>query len=459
MYHWKTALLLPLALMLGGCVTYPTYSYRDDVPVREVRYVGDDTYYSPSYGGSGDYYAGGYRYGSTGYRYYAPDFISYSAYYSLFWPINRWYHDPYWHPGFHYGVTYFPRNYFSVSFHSGWRGHASSRWGYGGGYSVAYGYSHWYSPYRNSWADSYYDWDRYNYRYRDSRRGHGYQTPAYSQPRFGHARNQAERLAWQDRERSAPRGDGISTGMGVRAPTVYGNARAPSRGADYGGRGEPRSIQAYQDDLPGARQASARQTWSEPNTYRQGAAVERSAADDGTRRGLGGRGADAEGVPLMRGPLIENDRPGRGSAARVYQEAPVYRERTLSNERPANTTREFRDAPARESMRVREYSSEPRIQRAQSPRAFAPEQRFEPAAPRTEVRSERGGRASEFGARTFSAPEPAPRIERSRDEGERSAPVESRREGFSPRASQSDGGDDRGGGRRESRARDALPFD
>lgn len=455
MYRWKTALLLPLALTLGGCVTYPTYTYRDDVPGREVRYVGESTYYSPSYEGYGDYYSGGYRYGSTGYRYYAPDYISYSAYYSLFWPVNHWYHDPYWYPGFYYGVTYFPRNYFSVSFHSGWRGHSVPRWGYGGAYSIAFGYSHWYSPYRYSWADSYYDWDRYRYQYRDNRRGHGHYAPAHSAPRFGHARNQAERLAWQERERSIPRGDGIATGMGMRAPTVYGNARTPSRGADYGARGEPRSMQSYSPERPHVRQAAARQAWSEPERYRSDAAIEHGDGSDGLRRGMGGRGADADGLPLMRGPGVEGGRPGRGAAVRTHQETPVNRQRTYSDERTAPSMREFRDSSAREPIRVREYSSEPRMQRVQPAREFVPQQRFEPAAPRTEFRSERGGRSADVGARSFSAPEPAPRVERPRDEGFRSGPVESRREAPAPRAGQSHGG----GGRGESRARGALQFD
>jgi hypothetical protein len=450
MYRWKIALLLPLALMLGGCVTYPTYTYRDGTPTRESTYVGDDSYYSPAYEDQGDYYSGGgYRYGSAGYRYYAPDYITYSAYYSLFWPVNRWYHDPYWHPGFYYGVTFFPRNYFSVSFHSGWRGSSYSRWSYGGGYSVGFGYSHWYSPYRYSWADSYYDWDRYRYRHYDTARGHGYRSPTYSQPRFGHARNQAERLAWQERERSAPRGTGIATGMGQRAPTGYGNARAPSRGADYGNRGEPRSAAVYEPSLPRGRPASTRQAWSEPDTYGRG---ERTIAPVEGRRGVAGRGADAEGIPLMRGADGERYERGRGSATRVYQDAPVYRERSVNSQRINAPVREYESAPAREPMRVREYSSEPRMPQ----RDYSPQQRYVPETPRSETRMDRGGRSADFGARSYSAPEPAPRFERSDSDSFRSAPMESRREEPAPRESES-GGDD--GGRRESRAREALPFD
>lgn len=456
MNRWKITLLLPLTLLLGGCVTYPTYptyAYRDDA--RETRHVGGSSYYSPAYGAYGDYYSGGYRYGSSGYSYYAPDYITYSAYYSLFWPVNHWYHDPYWYPGFYYGVTYFPRNYFSVSFHSGWRGHGSPHWGYGGAYSIAFGYSHWYSPYRYSWADSYYDWDRYRYQYRDNRRGHGHYAPSLNQPRFGNARNQAERLAWQERERSTPRGDGIATGMGLRAPAVYGNARVPSRGADYGNRGGAGwSAPAHQGAAPSVRQASARPAWPDSNAYRAGEASGRGGAQESNRRGWAGRGADSEGLPL-RGPRTEAIRSNED--ARSYREAPAYREGAYANERSPTNVREYGNAPARESLRVREYNSEPRLQRPESPRAYAPEQRFTPSAPREGMRSEHGGRSAEVGARSYSMPEPAPRAERPREESFRSAPSESRREMSAPRSGPSNAG--QGGGRGESRARGALRFD
>lgn len=457
MNRWKSALVLPLALLLGGCVTYPTYTYRDDVPTREARYVGDDSYYSPAYEGYGDYYAGGYRYGSTGYRYYAPDYITYSAYYSLFWPVNRWYHDPYWYPGFYYGVTYFPRNYFSVSLHSGWRGHSVPRWGYGGAFSVAYGYSHWYSPYRYSWADSYYDWDRYRYQHRDRLSGRGYASSAYSAPRFGNARNQAERLAWRERELGIPARGGISTSAGVRAPSVYGNGRVPSRGADYGSRGQPRSVQSYQPSLPERRQSGVGRVGAEPydSRGRYGAA----GPGAGSRQPLRGRAAQIDGVPLPRGPAVEDSPARRGALEASPRELRSYQQPRSAplGTQPAQPIREYREAPAREPMRVREYSSEPRMQRVPPAREFAPQQRFEPAAPQVEYRNERSGRGADFGSRSFSTPEPAPRMERSRDEGFRSAPMESRREAPPMRSAPSDAGD--GGARRESRAREALQFD
>lgn len=442
MKRWKSALLLPLSLLLGGCVTYPTYTYRDGTPVRETHYVGDDTYYSPADGDYGDYYSGGYRYGSGGYRYYAPDYISYSAYYSLFWPLHRWYHDPYWYPDFHYGVTYFPRNYFSVSFHSGWRGHSLPRWGYGSGYSIALGYSHWYSPYRYSWVDSYYDWDRYRFHYRDNRQGHGYYAPAYSQSRFGHARNAAERLAWQERERAAVRGEGIATGLGRPATRAYDSGRAPYRGADYGRGGETRVAPTPAPAFGPVRSGAARDAWSEPgfDPREQRGAPTRNF--ESGRRGIGERSADSEGVPLPAAP--RSDAPTlRSAPARAYGDAPDSRDRFRG-----------RDMTPAESYRQVPRAMTPPREYREPPRDYAPAQRFEPAAPRSEFRNERGARGSDFGGRGFDSP--APRMETPREDGFRSAPSEMRSE---PAPRFEGGGREAREERDGARAREALQFE
>lgn len=446
MNRWKTAVLLPLSLLLGGCVTYPTYTYRDGTPVRESHYVGDDTYYSPADGDYGDYYSGGYRYGSGDYRYYAPDYVSYSAYYSLFWPLHRWYHDPYWYPDFHYGVTYFPRNYFSVSFHSGWRRHSLPRWGYGG-YSIALGYSHWYSPYRYSWADSYYDWDRYRFHYRDNRRGHGYYAPAYSQPRFGNARNAAERLAWRERERAAVRGDGIATGMGAPAAGSYDSGRAPSRSADYGRRGETRMA-------PGLREGTAptREAWSEPGFERREIRSAPAGQYESGRRGVGSRGAEVGALPMK--PRSETPAL-RSAPAPVYEQpsADPIDARDRYRGPGLGSAGEYREAP-REALPSREYRTQPRLLPAEPRRDYAPAQRFESVAPRSEFRTERGGRGSDIGGRSFDPP--APRMESPREEVFRSAPSEMRSE---PAPRFEGGGREERGDREGSRAREALQFD
>ena len=179
MVRWIAVLAV---LLLAGCAsTRPHYyddgyyaggRYVDDGYYDDARYGG---YYDDGYYGGSRYYRGGsgygdYYYADAGYRY--PSYFESPYYYSLFWPINRWSYDPYWYPNYYYGVTWFPRNYFSVGLSFG------SRWSYGG---FAY------SPYRYGWADSFYDWSPWYHRY-----GYGRH---YDRPRFGNAANEAERLA------------------------------------------------------------------------------------------------------------------------------------------------------------------------------------------------------------------------------------------------------------------------
>jgi hypothetical protein len=234
MLRWIAA--LAAVLTLTGCVTERVVyrdRYHDDYYAGSSayadRYAGDGSYYSPSYSGRGDYY-----YGSTSYSYGYDNqpswYWDYPAYYSVFWPMYRSWYDPYWYPNYYYGVTYYPRNYFSVSFNSGWGASRYSNW--------------YYSPYRYSWVDNYYDWSPWyghSSRHRDR-----YQTP-----RYGSARNEAERLSRQsdwnangyganaygggryDRNRVEER----STAFGR-----YGTTRSGARGADYGSQPVPRQL-------------------------------------------------------------------------------------------------------------------------------------------------------------------------------------------------------------------------
>jgi hypothetical protein len=148
-------LLMPLlALALFGCANHSSYRYVDRV------------------GAGGDYYYDR-GYADTWYGYpYDVSYAYYPYYYSLFWGFRPYYYDPFFSPGFHYGVTWFPRTWFSFS----------------AGYHD-WGYYHAYSPWRHSFWDGYYTW---------------YQVPRRSRPgifhgthsaRFGSARNEAERLA------------------------------------------------------------------------------------------------------------------------------------------------------------------------------------------------------------------------------------------------------------------------
>ncbi len=207
MMRWIT--LLTAAVVLSGCVTtrevvyrepYSSDGYYAQAPAYERQ---GDSYYSPSYSGYGDYYVGAS---------YDSRYFDYPAYYSVFWPINRWYYDPYAYSGYYYGVTWFPRSYFglNLSYGNHWHNHGWLS----------------YSPYRYSWVDNYYDWRPWYDRYPSYQ--HHYPTP-----RYGDARVEASRLA--DLRRPVARhsyyGDngGNRIQSGNRAPSYTGN-----RAGNYG---------------------------------------------------------------------------------------------------------------------------------------------------------------------------------------------------------------------------------
>ncbi len=223
-------------LLLGGCVT-TEYVYRDgyhrdgyadgryvDEGAYERRVYVDGSYYSPSYADRGDYYY------SPGYSSY-PSYFDYPAYYSVFWPLHRSWYDPFYYPNYYYGVTFYPRNYLSI--------------GFGGSYGWPRYSSWYYSPYRYSWVDNYYDWRPWY--------GHSHHRDRYS-PRFGSARNEAERLSRvSDRDyygrgggyrgdgyRNDRRDDRVSDAVRRTPYGTYGTTRDPSRDADYGSASSPR---------------------------------------------------------------------------------------------------------------------------------------------------------------------------------------------------------------------------
>jgi hypothetical protein len=220
-------------LMLSGCVT-TEYVYRDryyDGHLVDGRYVGDDRYYD-----DGSYYAAP-RAGYGDY-YYAPEryysWYDYPAYSSVFWGLNRSFYDPYWYPGYYYGVTFFPRNYLGFGLSYGWPRYSS--W--------------YYSPYRYSWVDNYYDWRPW-YGGRSHHRHYS--------PRYGSARNEAERLSRRADEgwgygqggarlRDNPGDTRVSEAVRRTPYGTYGTTRNPSRDADYGGAPDVRR-QAYEQGL------------------------------------------------------------------------------------------------------------------------------------------------------------------------------------------------------------------
>lgn len=152
--------LLLLSGLLAGCATYPDSYYYED------RYAGDayngDYYYGREY--DDRYYD---VYGGWGGGYYS----------SVLWPTYFNYYGPWHRSGFYYGISYFPRDLYGFSF--GYNRY--DPWGY-----------HHYSPYRHSWADNHYAW------YGGAGWRHGLRD-RNSDPRFGSARNEAERLAQMTR--------------------------------------------------------------------------------------------------------------------------------------------------------------------------------------------------------------------------------------------------------------------
>jgi hypothetical protein len=214
MIRWTLVLLC--AATLTACATdYRGYDRGYGHSYAETTYVGGGSYYNDTYRGRGDYY---YGVGASAYSY--PLWVDNPYYYSLFWPLQRSFHDPFWHPGFYYGVTYFPRNYFSVSLYGGHRSRYYGSFGTFGSFA--------YSPYRLAWVDHYYDWYPHH-------RYYPRHVSGYYAPRFGNARHEAERLSHWGRShtRSSSYDGGLIADHSryeQRAP------RNPERDADYRGR-------------------------------------------------------------------------------------------------------------------------------------------------------------------------------------------------------------------------------
>jgi len=204
MLRW---IVLASLAVLGGCATTSYDYYADGRYYEQSADDYDDGYYAGGYV-STSYGYGDYYYGGVGYDPYFADYWAWPGYYSLFWPLQHGFIDPWYYPGYYYGVTYYPVGYFDVSY----------RYAYGGSWYGAW----YYSPYRGSWADSYYDWypwTTHNYYRHDDhhRRDH-----------FGSARNEAERLAERRRD---DRGS-LSRVIGVNPSRTSVDGRGP-RSASY----------------------------------------------------------------------------------------------------------------------------------------------------------------------------------------------------------------------------------
>jgi hypothetical protein len=398
MMRW---LMLPaLAVLLSGCVADSGYrsSYDDGYYVGdsygEPVYAGGSSYYAPADDGRGDYY-----YGNDGYS----NYVDNPFYYSLFWPLNRWSVDPYRHPGFFYGVTYYPRSYFSLGFSSG------HGYRYGGGYSGHYrpwGYGNFaYSPYRLSWVDSYYDWPSY-------RSSHSRRDYTFYAPRYGNARNEADWLSRQarsdgrysnDSRRYGSSASGLprtqSYRSGDRSREALDARREAARGADYGSRTRGRADPAvsgfgYRSDAQikrpselrdpagrvrgdrgGSTDGGSTNGRSEASRYRAGPASEGSSRS----RYIGESGdvRNVERSSVRSGEPARSSRSAQRSTVPSYSDsrsqrvdAPSagirYRPETRSSDAE---TRGYRVAPSRSSAPTYRSQSEPPVYRSAEPRA------------------------------------------------------------------------------------------
>lgn len=396
----KRFLAILLTLALSGCLTYDSYGYRDD------------GYYEDRYATEGTYHGRDRRY-SVGYSYGAyPDYVLWSDYYSILWPVYRGYYDPFYTPGFYYGVTWYPHSYFGL-------GHSWYSWPY----------YHAYAPYRYSYWDGYYDrWDRRRHQY--SGGGHGPYL-------FGSARNEAERLAamsggGRQYGRSSQPGVQFDPYAAQRTSPLARDAmrRYPDRGAAPGRfTGDP-----GRGALPGRMQMRERQVMPREDFGPRGAPVQRSMpressparspryereamrtspsrgagwVSDVPRESGGGRAdgrvlrsrpspyyRDVAGTPVpINRAVPDRSAPGsvQGAGTRIVdlraqRQTPDYRSMQRGypdrgDRMPRSAPIERREVYAREAYAPQPRASEPRA----APRFEAAQPRYEAAQPRYEA--------------------------------------------------------------------------
>ncbi len=329
MKRWIIVLLA--AATLTGCVTtrevvyrepYASDGYSGNAPYRSdapTYYRDGDSYYSPAYSDRGDYYFGAGSYG--GYGSVGVSYFDYPYYYSVFWPINRWYYDPFAYPGYYYGVTWFPRSYLSLGYSHGWHSHGWLS----------------YSPYRYAWVDSYYDWGRWYNHYPKYR--HYYPTP-----RYGDARVEASRLAEIRRPypttypRSGASGGYSRTQGAPVAPSYSGNRAAI-----------PRS--GYGTTRPGAYGKTA----PSGDVRRVGAGGTRAAPSTGL---FGNQTRGSQAVPRDR---LDGPRPYSDSRRELQQRHGNTNppSRAAVPAQPGTPVRRSLDAPTRPALPVRGTATAP----------------------------------------------------------------------------------------------------
>lgn len=251
----RRALIVLLALVLGGCATYHH----------------DGGYYDRSVAHGDYYYEPGPVTGYGGPGWYGP-------YDTLFWGLRYSYFDPFWYPNFHYGVTFFPSYYYGWPY---WN--AGSYWHWRG--------YHPYSPHYGSWWDHYYHWQPSGPRRNlgPGSRGYGGNGPE----RYGSARNAAERMA-----------QGRTGGDGWASPAVRkpGSLTSRQRAGAFEAGG-----------LPSSRYVP-RSSYQRVDGYQRSDGVQRGA---GYQRAEGYKGAD--GYPRTRAGDVYRPGPERQQRGPVLE--------------------------------------------------------------------------------------------------------------------------------------------
>ncbi len=273
----KRLSLLLLIIALSGCATVSEnrYGYVDD-PRHGGYYYDREPVRSQVYLGAGWY----------------------NPYDVMFWGLRYSYFDPFWYPGFYYGVTYFPRYYYPFGPWGSW---------YAGWYHP-WRYHHPYSPYWGSYWDHYYagHWHRPRPPRDPGHRPVGrFGVVDDGVPRFGSARNAAERAASGI---TGPRG-----GHAMPAPPQ----RVMTRGGWQSARGEAGSVRSMPERRPMAPPARS----SRP--------VMPSSSPGGGMRSTPAPSRGSRGVP-------SGSRSGRAGS-----DAPPTMSWSLPERRPLPTTAGF----------------------------------------------------------------------------------------------------------------------
>lgn len=300
--------LLSLAASLcAGCVVAPNYTYSGPgltygASAREGGDVAAGRSDQPRFGNhlENDYGSDDSAFAAA--DYYdedAPDYIAYPAYYGALWPVYYTYYDPFFEPYFYYGVTFFPRAYFTYAYGD-------------------YGFFP-YSPFVLSFWDGYYNWNWWYLRY-------PWYAGYYPAHRFGSARNERVTLAYLQGSghRGYPFGNrahasaGLKAGFprsehaSMRTRAVRGVAvarpAASLRSADYAARrsseissrASPTPESYWVTAMPGSRASGLRS--GDEQRGSDGAVPDRARASNGRSFGLAedARNANQRGAPIGR---------------------------------------------------------------------------------------------------------------------------------------------------------------